>query len=194
MTTQVSGAVTTEPDDLGLHAIDSDADAVEPSIEDIAAVSDRFIKITKSFNRIRSQFLAAAQHDVEWSAHVLIAHLVNEGPMRSSALAELVQSDPSTVSRQVANLVRDGYVVRQADAGDGRATLLVATEKSHQVFQEHRAIRTEAYRRMLKGWSADECATFARLLGRFNDVMDKTNFEWFTDAANRAGSTEGNNE
>src|SRR5690349_22300310 len=49
------------------------------------------------------------------SAIVLLKNLVAMGPSRSSALAAAVHSDPSTISRQVAALVRDGLVERRAD-------------------------------------------------------------------------------
>ena len=61
------------------------------------------------------------------SAIILLKTLVLNGPTRSSALAAAVHSDPSTVSRQVAALVRDGLLERQADQEDGRASLIAAT-------------------------------------------------------------------
>src|SRR5262245_11500612 len=61
------------------------------------------------------------------SAFILLKNLIHMGPSRSSALAAAVHSDPSTVSRQVAALVRDGLVERRADQDDGRASLLAAT-------------------------------------------------------------------
>lgn len=61
------------------------------------------------------------------AAMPIIARLVHEGPMRSSALAELTYLDPSTVSRQVDALVKLALVRRTADPDDGRATLLEAT-------------------------------------------------------------------
>src|SRR5438309_441447 len=85
------------------------------TVDDIAAVADTFVALMRTFIRTRSKVLAAAQHDVEWSAHLLLRALSVGGPMRASALAESVESDPSTVSRQVAALVRDGLVERRAD-------------------------------------------------------------------------------
>ena len=53
--------------------------------------------------------------------HFLLVHLVKGGPQRSGALAEAVHSDPSTISRQVAHLVRLGLVERTADPEDREA-------------------------------------------------------------------------
>jgi DNA-binding MarR family transcriptional regulator len=149
-----------------------------PPVHDVA---DTFIRLMRSFIRMRSQFLAAAQHDVEWSAHVLIAHLAVEGPMRSGALAELVQSDPSTVSRQVAALVRDGFVERRADPEDGRASLLVVTGKGEDVYRDHQKIRYERFQRMMADWSEGDCRTFASLLARFTEGLECGRPDWFPD-------------
>jgi DNA-binding MarR family transcriptional regulator len=146
----------------------------------VTAVADRFVRLMRSFTRMRSQFLAEAQHNVEWSAHILINYLVVEGPMRSSALAEHVQSDPSTVSRQVAALVRDGLVERRADPEDGRASLLVATDKAQQVYADHLAVRDQHYARMLEDWSERDLQEFAQLLGRFTDDLETRQPEWLS--------------
>ena len=69
----------------------------------------------------------------------------NEGPMRAGALAECLQSDPSTVSRQVAALVKDGLLERRADPADGRASLLVLTAKADAVLAEHDRIRLDYF-------------------------------------------------
>src|ERR1700742_756817 len=99
--------------------------------------------------RVKAQLLALARDDVYWSAHLLITRLAVEGPSRLSELAEKMQADPSTVSRQVANLVNDGYVERRADPADGRASLLVVTERGRQLYAEHLRLRNEHYQRLL---------------------------------------------
>src|SRR5690349_13906366 len=69
-----------------------------PARDDVIRVADTLIDLLRSFNRTRARMLAAAAHDVEWSAHILLKCASLEGPIRASALAEAVQSDPSTVS------------------------------------------------------------------------------------------------
>jgi len=101
---------------------------------DVVAVADNVTQLMRSFARTRARVLDAAAHDVEWTAQMVLKCLANEGPMRSSAIAEHVRADPSTVSRQVAALVKEGLVERTADperrdpdcahrpsAGDGAA-------------------------------------------------------------------------
>lgn len=155
-------------------------EAVYPSLEQAAAVADSCTRLMRSFAKVRAQVLALARHDVEWSAQLLITKLAVEGPIRSSALAELVQSDPSTVSRQVAALVKAGYVERRADPADGRASLLVITTGGEQIYEEHCRLRNEHYQRTLAGWSEAECETFATMMSRFTDDIDSARPTWFS--------------
>ncbi|HJQ41711.1 MAG TPA: MarR family transcriptional regulator [Jatrophihabitantaceae bacterium] len=157
----------------------STATASDASVRpDVAAVADTFVALMRTFVRTRSRLLAAAQHDVEWSAHVLLRALTHEGPMRSSALADRIESDPSTVSRQVAALVRDGLVERRADPEDGRATLLVPTPKADAILREQNQIRLQHFDRMLADWSAADLRTFGELLERFTKDFDEANTHW----------------
>ncbi len=143
------------------------------SPDDIAELADGFATLMRSFKRAQAQLASTAERDVEWSAHILISILVREGALRSSALAELALSDPSTVSRQVAALVKDGLVERRADPDDGRASLLVATPEGQAVVREHVQTRNTHFERMLADWSERDCRRFAALLRRFADDFDR---------------------
>lgn len=162
---------------------------------DVAAVADNFIALMRTFTRARARMLAAAAHDVEWSAHVLLKCLQGGGgPMRASALAECVQSDPSTVSRQVAALVKDGLLERRADPEDGRASLLALTPKADDILAEHDEIRLDFFADMLSDWSDAELRQFAAMLGRFTDVYDEANTAMITERiAGRSARTRSSN-
>jgi DNA-binding MarR family transcriptional regulator len=157
------------------------ASAPQLSIDDAAAVAESCTRLMRSFGKIRARVLAMARHDVDWSANLLITKVALNGPIRSSALAELVKSDPSTVSRQVATLVKDGYVERHADPEDGRASLLQITPRGAEVCEEHKRLRNEHYQRMLANWSAAECRSLATMMSRFADDMETARPRWFGD-------------
>src|ERR1700710_2114876 len=124
-----------------------------PSLDTVADVAENCARLMRGFARVKTQLLAMAREDAYWSGYLLISRLVVDGPIRSSDLAEKVQADPSTVSRQVATLVKDGYVDRQADPMDGRASLLVITERGRQFHAEHVRLRNEHYQRVLADWT-----------------------------------------
>lgn len=152
---------------------------------DVSALADVVQRMTRTLRRVRSQSLARARDDVEWSANVLIHALVQDGPMRAGALAESVQSDPSTVSRQVATLVRDGFVERRADPVDGRAALLVATAKAQEVMHAHQQMRNWHLDRVVAGWTDEDRHRLTELLSRFID-----DFETYKCTLGAAGWTE----
>jgi DNA-binding MarR family transcriptional regulator len=152
-----------------------------PSADDIDELATTFSGLMRAYKRAYQQFLLKAEREVEWTSQVLLACVVNEGPLRASALAGLVDSDPSTVSRQVAQLVREGYVERRADQADGRASLLVATEKGTTIHREHCRMRNERYRRMLTEWSERDVRKLTTLLQRFTAAFEAHRRNWFDD-------------
>jgi DNA-binding MarR family transcriptional regulator len=155
--------------------------AQSPSVDDIDELATTFSGLMRAFKRAHQQFVLKAEHEVEWTSQVLLSCVVNEGPLRASALAGLVDSDPSTVSRQIAQLVREGYVERRADQADGRASLLVATEKGTAAHREHRRMRNERYRRMLAEWSERDVRKFTALVRRFTADFEAHRKSWFDD-------------
>jgi DNA-binding MarR family transcriptional regulator len=104
---------------------------------------------------------------VDRAAIMLIKQLVILGPSRSSALAAAVHSDPSTVSRQTAALVRDGLVERRADPDDGRASVLVPTEAGLKLLEEQRKRIGLALARVVRQWPHEDVDEFVELLERF---------------------------
>jgi DNA-binding MarR family transcriptional regulator len=142
---------------------------------EVVAVTNTFVALVRSFSRARARWLAAAVHDVEWSAHIILKCVANDGPMRASAVAECLHSDPSTVSRQVGALVKDGLLERRADPVDGRASLLVTTPQAAEVLAEHDRIKMQHFARMLSGWDDADLRQFSDLLARFTADFEAAN-------------------
>jgi DNA-binding MarR family transcriptional regulator len=146
-----------------------------PSDDDLALaddVSGQLIRLFRLMDRKQAQYQAEHPDAVERATYFLLVHLVKGGPQRAGALAEAVHSDPSTISRQVAHLVRLGLVERMADPEDGRATLLTATDEGRRVFEENRRVRIERFAGVLSDWSIDDRRKFAELLGRFATAFE----------------------
>jgi DNA-binding MarR family transcriptional regulator len=161
-------------------------------LTDVGAVADGVVDLVRTVHRTRLRFAQAAAHDVELASHALLRCLRAEGPLRSGAIAECLQSDPSTISRQVAALVKDGLLERRADPEDGRATLLVLTPLADDVLADHDRVRLEFFAEMLRDWDETDLRNFAALLSRFSGAYDVMNTEWITERiagrAARAGS------
>ena len=144
----------------------SDDASVETSI---GALSEQLVRLTRASHAMRTQLSAKSADNIDWAAYALLFQLVHDGPQRSSALAEAACVDPSTVSRQVADLVRAGLVERMPDPVDGRASLLVATERGRVAHDVRRERRTRTLTRIVDGWPERDIETLTDLLARFND-------------------------
>ncbi len=133
----------------------------------VAELSDNLSALLRTLKRTHTRLVGGRDDQVEISAYPLIAWAVKDGPLRISALAERVQSDVSTVSRQVAVLVTGGLLERQADPVDRRASLVVATDRARELHEEHVRRRHELVARVLADWTPDECQTFSAAVARF---------------------------
>ena len=146
-----------------------------PGVDDRWLVSDRLghqmIRLMRAVERAKAG-KAVGPDGVERAAYVLLARLVLEGPRRSNALAESVHSDPSTVSRQVAGLVRAGLVERRPDPDDGRATLLAATDEGLRVFQANRDRRNREIGALTAHWDEADRVRLVELLDRLTSDFE----------------------
>jgi DNA-binding MarR family transcriptional regulator len=147
-----------------------------PTVE----VADTFIELMRSFQRVKTRYLTMAQHDVEWSAQVILRQIANNGPMRASAIADYLHSDPSTVSRQVSTMVKEGLLERRADPEDGRASILALTSKADAVIAEHEHLRRSHFAEMLSNWTERDLSRFATMLRRFTDDFEKSSRKFVT--------------
>lgn len=136
-------------------------------------VSDRIgqqlIRLGRIRERTNAQVSAASHGEVDMSAYRIIFRLLLDGPMRSGTLAEAMYSDASTISRQVAGLVKRGFIRREADPTDGRASVLVVTPDGEEMATHLRARRNEMLTHVLGDWDDNDRHLFADLLDRFVD-------------------------
>lgn len=110
---------------------------------------------------------------IEWAAYGLLFHLVNDGPMRCGTLAEILTSDPSTVSRQASVLIDHGLVERRPDPDDGRAAQLVATSSGEALFRRLKQQRDALFSAVLRDWEVTEVQALTDLLGRFTSDLER---------------------
>ena len=105
------------------------------------------------------------------SARHLLHAVRRSGPVRQSALAGHLRTDPSTVSRHVAELVGDGLVEREADPDDGRASLLALTAAGLTAVDDMRDARDARVATVLDGWSTEQIEVLAEGLERLTTSM-----------------------
>ena len=121
-------------------------------------------QLVRMAGRARSQM--SAGESAEWSTFVVLAPLMECGPQRSSALAEMVHLDPSRVSRMISHSIDRGLVDRRPDPADGRAAILHVTADGKRVFEQLSRRRDEYFASVVAHWSERDRRTLAALISR----------------------------
>ena len=116
--------------------------------------------------------LTAGDLGAEFSALMLLFPLRHHGPMRVTDLAEIKQADPSTISRQVAQLVKAGLARREADPVDGRASRLAVTDTGLAACQRLQEVRQALLSTALSDWPPERITAFADLFTEFNSSVE----------------------
>ena len=142
--------------------------------ETAASISNTLVRVMKIVGSMKShmplsQFVPVQGVD---HSHCPILFTLAHEPNRVSALAELIHSDVSTLSRQVSHLVHIGLVEKIGDPDDRRAQLLSLSPQGREVIDEIVKRRGEWFEVLLKGWSEEDAATFLALLERFGDDVE----------------------
>ncbi|APU12387.1 MULTISPECIES: MarR family winged helix-turn-helix transcriptional regulator [Actinoalloteichus] len=150
----------------------ADAGVDSTGVDAVEVVGQAITRVVRMSNCVLAQTgRFGAPPGWEKATYLVLFHLEG-GPRRSGAVAEALFLDPSTISRQVATLVKAGLVERSADPEDGRASLLTITEQGRSVLELHRAVRRDLLDRMITDWPSGDRHELARLLTRLADTLE----------------------
>ncbi len=134
-----------------------------------AEIADAIVSLIHTYQNVKSR--VASSQDPELASLFLLVKLVRGGPKRAKELAEAIGADQSTVSRQVAALVKTGLIERQADPDDGRASILVPTQMGVARVQEHFVNRGQGVEPIIADWPAEDRSQFLRLLRKYHNTL-----------------------
>lgn len=150
-----------------------DRPVAEPSArEAVSALENEF---SLMFNRARVRLRARAERvhpDLQPSAYKALALIVHRGPQHSGALAQALGCDKSMVSRTVKQLFDLGFVTREADPDDGRASFVCATPSAAARVREVSREDRHLLQRWLDDWDVDDIRRLTQLLARLNAAGD----------------------
>ena len=109
--------------------------------------------------------------DLQPKSYLMLAHLAESGPQRSSALAETFLVDKAAVSRQVQHLVDLELLDKTPDPADGRARLLSASKDACRRLGEVGQQRRRRLDERLGDWSDADLENLVATLGRYNRTL-----------------------
>lgn len=111
------------------------------------------LKLRQAARRVTQHYESfVAPTGLKITQYSLLSHVVKLGPLRLGELAMAMQLSASTLTRNLAPLVQQGWVVLEADPADARGRVVVATPAGL-------ALRAEAQR----AWKRAQLALNERL-------------------------------
>lgn len=135
-------------------------------------------ELTRLFRRSRARGLrlAAEIHEsLDITSYLLLMAIADQRDgVRGSDLAESFAVHKSTISRSIATLEKLGLVERIPDPDDGRAQLLMPSADAALVINQIRERGHGWLVNILADWTAEDRATFATGLARFNDAAERS--------------------
>lgn len=115
----------------------------------------------------------AVHADMQPTSYLLLAWLIDEGPVRASAIADSFAIDKGAISRQIQHLGELGLVTREPDPADGRASLIAASDDAVRRMEDVADHRRKWLDERLGDWSAAELDDFVESLGRYNRALNE---------------------
>jgi DNA-binding MarR family transcriptional regulator len=126
------------------------------------------------FRRARELFrtTAADVHpELNVTGYATLMRVVEDGPLRASALVCYFGTDKGSMSRQLAQLEKLGLVRRTRDPDDGRAQVVSATPDALRRTGAARARSRARLRQRISGWEPTRLETLTALLHEFNVAL-----------------------
>ncbi|HEY3673541.1 MAG TPA: MarR family transcriptional regulator [Acidimicrobiia bacterium] len=145
--------------------VDGTVDGTVDQVENALIPLVRYLSSARTWRQIAD----SAQIPLDRSRYLVLRGVAESEPVRTTALAEHMGVDPSTMSRHITVLDQAGYLTRTADPDDGRAQAVALTPAGREVMEKTRAARHDLITDALAAWDDADRMHLAALLGRLAD-------------------------
>jgi DNA-binding MarR family transcriptional regulator len=128
--------------------------------------------LVRRLKRVIGERARTVHPDLTPAGYLMLAYMIERGPVRASAVVEAFDLDKGAVSRHVQTLVDFGLATKERDPADGRAWVVSPTDEGRRRMDEVAIERRERLGRRLGDWSDDDLGAFVATLGRYNASLD----------------------
>jgi DNA-binding MarR family transcriptional regulator len=138
------------------------------------ALTDGAARLFLTIGRLSRSLRRSSTMGLGHGSTSALATVVHGGPMRTGDLAAREGVSAPTMTRIVAVLVGEGYVVREPDPDDGRVWLVRATAQGERVITEVRSARSQALLDRIARLPADQRAALLAALPALEALAEDT--------------------
>ena len=146
-------------------------DAVVPRSDLAAQLEGTFRLLGKRIYRTSARRASDGGPGLDLASMSVLAVLADQNEMRPSDIATALEIDQSTVSRQLQQLEKVGFVARRADSGDGRVSRIRLTSDGSARVAAIRAARARMLDEVFLGWPEADRRQLNVLLERLHDDL-----------------------
>lgn len=124
--------------------------------------------------RVHAMLRKQARVELDRAGAAVLYKLVSEGEnIRLCDLADRVGVDSPAITRKVKQLEAEGFLNRQADPDDGRASRLTLTRAGRSAIERLLQARRRWIQALLSSWPNEDKEMLAHLLQRFASTIDE---------------------
>lgn len=124
-------------------------------------------------SKLRGLIFENEEFNIDPGQFDTLERIVMHETIRMGDLADSMHIDPSTATRAVQRLIKDGLVQKVTHAGDGRVVVIEPTDMGRRVFASVVERRKLMVVKVMEQFDADERLVLADMLERFNDALAK---------------------
>ncbi|MEY3690552.1 MAG: hypothetical protein RJB57_207 [Actinomycetota bacterium] len=135
-------------------------------------VAWREIRRGAANNALRQLIFESEEFAIEPGQMDTLEKIVMHESMRMGELADAMKVDPSTATRAVQKLIKDGLAERVAHGGDARVVVVGPTERGREVFLHVVERRRRLVLSVLEQFDESEREKVAEILERFSTAVD----------------------
>jgi MarR family transcriptional regulator, transcriptional regulator for hemolysin len=142
--------------------------------------------------RVDHQAQTVGLTSAQWRvlAAVSRAEMLGEEPVHQATLADMMDMEPITLSRQVDRMEAAGMIERRPDPGDRRVKRLYLTEAARPLVDKFRSVAKSCYDNVLTGISDQEVEQVVGILTRIRANLVHTNAQPAEDNSRQAAQTD----
>jgi DNA-binding MarR family transcriptional regulator len=146
-----------------------DVGTTADTADTIGAIETELLNLVRHLETLGRR--SSLYRTVDRAGYLLLRTLDRTGPLPAGQLANQLQLDASTVTRQAGALVSAGFVERRSNPDDGRSSDLAVTAAGRRTMREVERQRRTVLRGMFEAWDDTERVALRRSLVLLNHAL-----------------------